>query len=80
MWIRSQKRNMLADINLMFMCDESDGWVIYCESAGGVTDRLGVYSTEDKALKVLDEIHCSLNNGATNVYQMPQDDEVEENG
>lgn len=56
MWIRSQKRNMLADINFMCMCNESDGWVIYCESAGGVTERLGVYSTEEKALKVLNEI------------------------
>lgn len=77
MWIRSQKRNMLADINLMFMCDESDGWVIYCESAGGVTDRLGVYSTEEKALLVLDMIEkVSMYQGNT-LFQMPADDEVE---
>lgn len=60
MWIRSQKRNMLADIKFMCMCNESDGWVIYCESPGGVTDRLGVYSTEEKALKVLDEIQGKI--------------------
>lgn len=60
MWIRSQKRNMLADIKFMCMCNESDGWVIYCESPGGVTDRLGVYSTEEKALKVLDEIQTCI--------------------
>lgn len=60
MWIRSQKRNILADINFMCMCNESDGWVIYCESPGGVTDRLGVYSSEEKALKVLDEIQTCI--------------------
>jgi hypothetical protein len=76
MWIRSQKRNMLADINLMFMCNESDGWVIYCESAGGVTDRLGVYSTEEKALKVLDRIEELIANQCGLTFYMPADDEV----
>ena len=94
MWIRSQKRNMLADINFMCMCNESDGWVIYCESPGGVTDRLGVYSTEEKAIAGLDEIQDAIEDTGyyridnighgtyalgkgVQVYQMPQDDEVE---
>lgn len=43
------------------------------------SDTLGVYSTEEKALKVLDEIQELIyfnakHNGFT--YQMPQDDEV----
>ena len=77
MWIRSQKRNMLADINFMCLCNESDGWVIYCESPGGVTDRLGVYSTEEKALKVLDRIEELIENQCGLTFYMPADDEVE---
>ena len=80
MWIRSQTKNALVNINFMCMCNESDGWVIYCESPGGVTYRLGVYSSEEKALKVLDEIQELIyfnakDNGFT--YQMPQDEDVE---
>lgn len=60
MWIRSQTKNALVNINFMCMCNESDGWVIYCESPGGVTYRLGVYSSEEKALKVLDEIQTCI--------------------
>lgn len=78
MWIRNQKRNILADINFMCMCNESDGWVIYCESPGGVTDRLGVYSTEEKALRVLDEIqNREINYPPNEVFEMPLDEEVE---
>lgn len=51
--------------------------VITLSGKSGISIGLGTYSTKEKALKVLDEIHCSLNNGATNVYQMPQDEEVE---
>lgn len=79
----------------MCMCNESDGWVIYCESPGGVTYRLGIYSTKEKALKVLDEIQriieypgsslispTALQNyyrlsSTGQIYQMPQDEDVE---
>ena len=76
MWVRSQKRNILADINFMCMCNESDGWVIYCESPGGVTDRLGVYSTEEKALKVLDRIEELIANQCGLTFYMPADEDV----
>lgn len=80
MWIRSQTKNALVNINFMCMCNESDGWVIYCESPGGVTYRLGVYSSEEKALKVLDQIQYNMElfeHELTMVFQMPQDEEVE---
>lgn len=77
MWIRSQKRNTLADINFMCMCNESDGWVIYCESPGGITYRLGVYSSCEKALKVLDEIQKQIEYPYNEVFQMPADEDVE---
>ena len=80
MWIRSQTKNALVNINFMCMCNESDGWVIYCESPGGVTYRLGVYSSEEKALKVLDQIQDnmeSFEHEPTMVFQMPGDEDVE---
>lgn len=77
MWVRSQKRNTLADINFMCMCNESDGWVIYCESPGGITYRLGVYSTEEKALKVLDRIEELIANQCGLTFYMPADEDVE---
>ena len=80
MWIRSQTKNALVNINFMCMCNESDGWVIYCESPGGVTYRLGVYSSEEKALKVLDQIQYNIEpfeHEPTMVFKMPADDEVE---
>lgn len=77
MWIRSQTKNALVNINFMCMCNESDGWVIYCESPGGVTYRLGVYSSEEKALKVLDEIEKQIEYPYVEVFQMPQDERVE---
>lgn len=80
MWIRSQTKNALVNINFMCMCNESDGWVIYCESPGGVTYRLGVYSSEEKALKVLDQIQYNMEpfeHEPTMVFQMPADEDVE---
>lgn len=68
MWIRSQDRKILTEVHDLCIDDVNQIW-------NGLL--LGKYSTEEKALKVLDEIHCSLNNGATNVYQMPQDEDVE---
>lgn len=67
MWIRSQSLAVLVKANEICIENKTSIW------AEGYL--IGKYSTEEKALSVLDEIHCSLNNGATNVFQMPQDDE-----
>lgn len=56
MWIRSQRRNTLVNINFMRVINDGN----YCLICGATTDgcdcELGVYSTEKKALRVLDEI------------------------
>lgn len=94
MWIRSQRRNALVNINFMRVINDGN----YCLICGATTDgcdcELGVYSTEEKALIVLHEIQSVimykqlcvidkaprgsyvLNKGAQ-VYQMPQDEDVE---
>jgi hypothetical protein len=44
-------------------------------------DHLGIYSTKEKALKVLDMIQKEINVGLYNygeVFEMPLDEEVEE--
>lgn len=72
MWIRSQDGCLLVNANKIEAYECFNGEY----SISGEYSTVGFYSNKEKAIKVLDEIHCSLNNGATNVYQMPQDDEV----
>lgn len=74
MWIRSQDGCLLVNANKIEAYECFGGEY----SISGEYSKVGFYSNKEKALKVLDEIHCSLNNGATNVYQMPQDEDVEE--
>ena len=86
MWIRSQNKRILTEINDV----EIDGGF----KVWGSGLLIGEYSTEEKALKVLDEIQNAIeNNGyynidnfclntyalkrGTQVYQMPADDEVD---
>lgn len=80
MWIRSQNKYILANANSFRICkDRIDDLVYY--AINGHYDRyeqeLGIYSTKEKALKVLDEIVRSFEYRLVEVFQMPQDDEVE---
>ena len=72
MWVRSQDRKILIEIHNLDIDDINQIWD--CSSL------LGKYSSEEKALKVIDEIQELIyfnakDNGFT--YQMPQDEEVE---
>lgn len=61
MWIRSQSKKVLLNVNQVVINntkDESE-YYIHGYSERGI-DILGVYSTEEKALKVLDEIQTSI--------------------
>lgn len=83
MWIRSQNKYILANANSFRICKDSiDDWVYY--AINGHYDRyeqeLGIYSTKEKALKVLDQIQDnmeSFEHEPTMVFQMPQDEDVE---
>ena len=91
MWIRSQDRLRLQYVN-RFEIEHFENKEIATITGHGWF--LGEYSTEEKALKVLDEIqdeiedtgYCRIDNighgtyalgKGVQVYQMPQDDEVE---
>lgn len=63
MWIRTQNKYILANANSFRICKDCiDDWVYY--AINGHYDRyeqeLGIYSTKEKALKVLDEIQTSI--------------------
>lgn len=84
MWIRTQNKYILANVNsFRIRKDCIDDWVYY--AINGHYDRyeqeLGIYSTKEKALKVLDQIQYNMElfeHELTMVFQMPTDNEVDE--
>jgi hypothetical protein len=81
MWIRSQNKRILTKVNevIVTFVDESKCFISGFWDKG--SDTLGVYSTREKALKILDQIQDnmeSFEHEPTMVFQMPQDEEVEE--
>ena len=81
MWIRSQDRKALLNVNQVLISPSVYGSIYYIsDSLGEESNVLGVYSTEEKALKVLNDIQELIHfnakdNGFT--YQMPQDEDIE---
>lgn len=69
MWVRSQDRKILTEVHDLDIDDANQIW--------GGCSLLGKYSSEEKALKVLDEIQKRTEYLYLKVFQMPQDDEVE---
>lgn len=77
MWIRSQSKKVLLNVNQVVINNtkgESE-YYIHGYSERGI-DILGIYSSECKALMVLDQIESYLEYSHNIVCQMPQDDEV----
>ena len=85
MWIRSQDRNVLVNADKFSVSKEHEVFRIYY-----VNYFLGEYSTEEKALKVMDmiedrirlsemfklHIYEPLNRTEQFVFQLPNDDDV----
>lgn len=83
MIIRSQNKKGIINLNNIDTIDVYDGQVRYF-NGGGLESMgiLGTYSTEEKAIKVLDMICDACRNIAfideqAVVFQMPQDSEVQ---
>lgn len=87
MWVRSQDKEALTNGDIIYYCDKYG--MIRCGKVGSSDDYdlvLAVYSTKEKALKVLDMIERLIKDQIRLhyewqievVFQMPQDDEVEE--
>lgn len=76
MWIRSQDEKRLIDANKVYICKLRNGkYGLYISDY--VTFLIGKYSTEEKALKVLDMIQKYVVFNSYEVFLIPQDDEVE---
>lgn len=74
MWIRSQDGCLLVNANKIEAYECFGGEY----SISGEYSTVGVYSTKEKALKVLNDIQGQIENYPPNeVFQMPQDEEVE---
>lgn len=72
MWIRSQGRKILTEIHNLDIDDINQIW--------DGSSLLGKYSSEEKALKVLDQIQYNMEpfeHEPTMVFKMPQDEDVE---
>lgn len=68
MWVRSQDRKILTEIDDLAIDGANQIWGDCC--------LLGKYSSEEKALMVLDKIESYLDYSHNIVFQMPQNDEV----
>lgn len=77
MWIRSQSKKSLLNVNQVVINNTKDESEYYIQgySERGI-DILGIYSSECKVLMVLDKIESYLEYSHNIVFQMPQDDEV----
>ena len=84
MWIRSQNRNVLVNADKFSVSKEHEVFRIY-----SVNSFLGEYSTEEKAMEVMNmiqrrielaikfyEIASVFSNESEYVFNMPKDDEV----
>lgn len=69
MFIRSQDRKILTEIHDVEIDSANQIW--------GSGSLIGEYSTQDKALKVLDEIQKITEYLCHKAFQMPQDEDVE---
>lgn len=68
MWIRSQDRKILTEIHNLDIDDINQIW--------DGSSLLGKYSTEEKALKVLDRIEELIENQYGVTFYMPEDEDV----
>lgn len=73
-WIRSQNKLKLTECKEIII-DQNDCFEYIFEgyAIDDIPTILGMYSTEEKAIKVLDMIQKHIETHSNNVFQMPQD-------
>lgn len=78
MLIRSQSRTILMDCDFYAVEDHGSKYeVITLSGKSGISIGLGMYSTKEKALKVLNDIQDFYEYKYCETFQMPQDEDVE---
>lgn len=76
MWIRSQNRKILTNVNEVLICAMDDNKYFIEGFWDRGSDTLGIYSSEEKAMRVLDEIqkfisdkqYCAIDNVTCKSY------------
>ena len=90
MWVRSQDKRKLCKVNCCAITQFSNGSLDIWTTKDNQYIRLGQYSTEEKALKVLDQLQQKValaellktlpeghvSSSLAFVYEMPQESEV----
>lgn len=77
MWIRSQRGKFFTDCDYFEVEKFHEQYsVITLSNRSDISVALGIYSSEKKALKVLDEIQKRTEYLYPKAFQMPQDDDV----
>ena len=81
MWIKSQNRDVLVNVNdICFHKLNIHSEIIYqfrCYGYGDDYYTLGEYSTEEKALQALDQIQKRTASIYPKAFQMPADEDIE---
>lgn len=78
MWIRSQRGRFLIDCDYFEVEKFHELYcVITSSNISDISASLGIYSTEEKAFKVLDEIQKRTEYLYPKAFQMPADEDVE---
>lgn len=79
MWIRSQDKLLLtnADTSNGIMINEYPDECLISLEYANTSFKLGEYSSKEKALKVLNDIQEFNECTYSEMFQMPQDDEVD---
>ena len=77
MWIRSQNKKYLINCKNLGIRKMLNKYVVAIISECADFYTLGSYSSEEKALKVLDEIQKRTEYIYPKVFQMPSDEDVE---
>lgn len=76
MWIRSQNKKYLINCKNLGIRKMLNEYVVALISECADFYTLGNYSSEEKALKVLDEIQKRTKYLCPKAFQMPQDEDV----
>lgn len=78
MWIRSQRGKFFTDCDYFEVEKFHEQYsVVTLSNRSDISVALGIYSSEKKALKVLDEIQNRTEYLYPKAFQMPQDEDVE---
>lgn len=71
MWVRSQNREVLINVNNLYINQKGNEYSIIVDYCNDNWFALGTYKSKERAIEVLDEIQSCINN--VNVYQMPEE-------